>query len=107
VLPGRGLIVFTDSQNRPYTHPRHPLDQRPVSSRASLALASQPRARTLRTLLEYQLPPRAVATPGELRTSAKGVILPAVAATIYGAGNTAIENSLLQSNPAPACASWK
>jgi hypothetical protein len=26
-------LVFTDSQNRPYTHPCHPLDQRRVSGR--------------------------------------------------------------------------
>jgi hypothetical protein len=69
-LPGTGFIDFTDSQNRPHTHPYHPLDQRPAWIGASLPLASQPRARTLRTLLGYQLPPRAVATPRELRASA-------------------------------------
>jgi hypothetical protein len=61
-----GVLVFTDSQNRLHTHPCHPLDQRPLSSRAPLVLASQPRARTMRTLLGYQLPPRAVATPRSL-----------------------------------------
>ena len=77
--------MFNDFQNRLHTHPCHPLDQRPVSSRASLALSSQPRARTLRTLLGYQLPPRAVAAPRELSVSTRGAILLAVAAAIYGA----------------------
>src|SRR5450432_3381654 len=50
----------------------------PVPSRASLPLAPQPRARTLRTLLGYQLPPRAVATPRVLRASAmaRSVVAP-------------------------------
>jgi hypothetical protein len=74
-------LVFTDSQNRPYTHPCRPLDQRPLSSRASLALASQPRASTL---LGCQLPPRAVATP-QVERVGDGPILPGVAEAIYGA----------------------
>jgi hypothetical protein len=84
-LHGGGFFVFTDSQNRPHTHRCHPLDQRPFSSRASLALSSPPRARTLRTLLGYQLPPRTVAAPRELSVSIRGAILLAVAAAIYGA----------------------
>jgi hypothetical protein len=75
-ISGGGLFVFTDSQNWPYTHPCHPLDQRPVSSRASLPLASQPRTRTLRTLLGCQLPPRAVATPRSLSASAMALFFP-------------------------------
>jgi hypothetical protein len=44
-----------------------------------------PRASTFRTLLGYQLPPRAVAAPRELSVSTRGAILLAVAAAIYGA----------------------
>jgi hypothetical protein len=51
------------SKSAPTPPPAPPGSTRSVSSRASLALASQPRASTFRTLLGYQLPPRAVATP--------------------------------------------
>jgi hypothetical protein len=69
------FLVFSDSQNRPHTHPCHPWPQWPefgASRRASVS-ARVPAA-TARC-----------ATPRELSASAKGVILSAVAEAIYGA----------------------
>jgi hypothetical protein len=65
----------------PIPTPATPLDQRPVSSRASLPVTSQPRAKTLRTLLGCQLPPRCRNAAGVQRVG-NGPILPAVAAAI-------------------------
>jgi hypothetical protein len=84
--------------------PRHPRDIGKIGqtrlSQASLALASQPRAKTLRTLLGYQLPPRAVATPRELRESAIccSVVAPAFF-TCFKFGSTVRSASALPASP--------
>jgi hypothetical protein len=59
----------------------------PMPTRATPGLNAQSSMRSVAPQLahEYQLPPRAVAAPRELSVSSKGVILPVVAAAIYGA----------------------
>jgi hypothetical protein len=68
-ISGGGFIVFIDSQNRPHTHPGTPGFSMP-GLEPSIERQRSARARTFRTLLGYQLPPRAVATPRSLRALA-------------------------------------